>query len=122
MFHLRWIYIFNTKDFTLEVAKLTRGVPSSDSSCSGVTGKLENGSLTEGPAGHHEDILWVLDGDDGSGNEHHLFPGLLQVDDVNSVITPLEDVGHHRGLRVLGADVDRSGQHLGDVALLKRHY
>ena len=98
---------------------LTRGVPSSNSSCSGVTSELKDGPLTVGPARHHKDVLRVFDGSDGSGSQHHLFPGLLEIDNVDTIITGLEDVGHHGCLGVFRSDMDRSGQHLGDVALLK---
>ena len=78
-----------------KTVKLTRSEPSGDSSCSGVTGKLENSPLTVGPARDDEDVLRVLDGGDGSGGQHQLLPGLFQVDDVDSIITTLEDVRHH---------------------------
>ena len=65
------------------------------------------------------DVGGVLDGGDGAGGEHHLLPGLLDVDDVDAVGALLEDVLLHRRLGVLGADVGRGGQHLGDVGLLE---
>ena len=133
--HFKWFWHFSgpglaqeawqrrdNKQNNAQSIKLTRGEPSGDSSCSGVTGKLENGPLTVGPARDDEDVLRVLDGGDGSGGQHHLLPGLFQVDDVDSIIATLEDVRHHGRLRILRSDVDRGGQHLGDVALLKKKH
>ena len=63
--------------------------------------------------------LGVLDSRDRPGGEHHLLPGLLQVDDVDPVGLLLEDVLLHRGLAVVRPDVRGGGEHLGDVILLK---
>ena len=63
--------------------------------------------------------LGVLDGSDSPGSQDELFPGLLQVDDVDAVGLLLEDVLLHRGLAVVRADVGGRSQHLGDVILLE---
>ena len=82
--------------------------------------ELEDGALAVGPARHDEHVGRVLDGDDGPGGQEHLLPRLLDVDDVDAVGATLEDVLLHRRLGVLGPDVGRGRQHLGDVGLLKR--
>ena len=78
----------------------TGGVPSGDGRRSGVASELEDGPLAEGSARDSEDVLGVLDGGDGPGGQHQLLPGLLEVDDVGSVVLALEDVGQHGDLRV----------------------
>ena len=52
------------------------------------------------------------------GGEEELLPGLVHVDDVDSVGAALVDVLHHGRLGVFGPDVRHGGQHLGDVSLL----
>ena len=53
------------------------------------------------------------------GGEEELLPGLVHVDDVDSVLATLVDVLHHGRLRVFGPDVRHGRQHLGDVGFLR---
>ena len=46
------------------------------------------------------------DGGDDSSSNHELFPGLSEVDDVNSFIVALVNVGLHQVRAVLSADMD----------------
>ena len=62
--------------------------------------------------------LWVLDSSNGPGGKNQLLPGLLQVDDVDTIGLLLEDVLLHRGLAVVRPDVGGGSQHLGNVILL----
>ena len=82
-------------------------------------GELEDGPLGVRSAGADEHVLGVLNGGDGAGSEQDLLPGLLQVDDVDSIILLLEDVLLHGLLAVVGANMGGRGQHLGDVILLQ---
>lgn len=44
----------------------------------------------------YEDIAGVGDGSNDSGGNHELFPGLSEVDDVNSFLVALVHVGIHQ--------------------------
>ena len=80
--------------------------------------KLENSSLGERSAGTNIHISWVLNCSNSSGSQNNLLMSLLQVDDVGSIISLLEDVLLHGGLAVAGAQVGGSSQHLGDIIFL----
>ena len=62
--------------------------------------------------------LRVLDSSNGPGGKNQLLPGLLQVDDVDTIGLLLEDVLLHRSLAVVRPDVGGGSQHFGDVILL----
>ena len=64
----------------------TRGEPSSNGGCADVAGKLEAGTLSVRPAGDNVNVEGVLDSSNGASGQHHLLPGLLQVDDVNTIV------------------------------------
>ena len=68
----------------------------------------------------HQKYLWVLDSSNGPGGKNQLLPGLLQVDDVDTIGLLLEDVLLHRGLAIVRPDVGGGSQHLGNVILLGR--
>lgn len=55
--------------------------------------------------GTYQDISWVGDGSDNSGGEHELFPGLGDVDNVNSFLVSLEDIWVHHISAVFSSDV-----------------
>merc|ERR1719312_382423 len=99
------------------ISEGTGSEPSSNGTGSNVPCKLEYSSLGIGPTGHHEHISRILDGSNSPGSQHQLLPGLLQVDDVDTIGLLLEDVLLHRGLGVVGPNVGGSGQHFGDVIL-----
>ena len=82
-------------------------------------GELEHGPLGVGAAGAHEHVLGVLNGGDGAGSEQDLLPGLLQVDDVDSIILLLEDVLLHGSLGVGRPEMGGGSQHLSDVIFLQ---
>ena len=83
-------------------------------------GELQHGPLGVGAAGADEHVLGVLNSGDGAGSEQDLLPGLLQVDDVDTIILLLEDVLLHGGLGVGRPEVGGGSQHLSDVIFLKR--
>ena len=83
-------------------------------------GELQHGPLGVGAAGADEHVLGVLDSGDGAGSEQDLLPGLLQVDDVDTIILLLEDVLLHGGLGVGRPEVGGGSQHLSDVIFLQR--
>ena len=60
-------------------------------------------------------------GGNGSGGQQKLLVGLLQVDDVATIVLLLVDVLFHGLLTVAGPDVGGSGQHLGNIILLKMY-
>ena len=82
-------------------------------------GKLEDRSLSEGPAAADNDVTGILHGGDSPGSQEDLLPGLPQVDDVDPVHLLLEDVLLHRLLAVARPNVGGSCQHLGDIILLQ---
>ena len=92
---------------------------SGNSSCSDVSCKFEACTLTVCPRRYYVDIFWVFNGSDGSRWEHQLFPRFLQIDDIDTIRSSLEDVLGHGGFRVFWTNVGRCGQHLGDVGLLQ---
>ena len=53
----------------------------------------------------YQDISGVGDGGDDSGGNHHLFPGLGDVDDVNAFLVSAVHVGVHEVGAVGGAEV-----------------
>ena len=101
------------------IGECSRGEFTSNGAAANISGKLEDSPLGVRAAGHHEHVLGVLNSCDGPGGEHHLLPGLLQVDDVDAVGLLLEDVLLHCGLAVVRPDVRGGGEHLGDVILLQ---
>ncbi len=98
---------------------LTGSEATGDSGGSDVAGELQDGPLAVLPRADHEHVSGVLDGGDRAGGQHHLLPGLGQVDNVNTILATLENVLLHGHLGVGGPNVSRSGHHLGDVAFLK---
>ena len=82
-------------------------------------GELEHSPLGVGAAGADEHVLGVLNGGDGAGGEQDLLPGLLQVDDVDSIILLLEDVLLHGSLGVGRPEMGGGSQHLSDVIFLQ---
>merc|ERR1719268_699957 len=99
------------------VSEGSGGEAASNGRAANVPGELEDSTLSIGAAGDHIDILWVLDSSNGPGSKNQLLPGLLQVDDVDTIGLLLEDVLLHRGLAVVRPDVGGGSQHLGNVIL-----
>jgi len=91
------------------------GEATGDGAAAGIPGELEDGPLGVGAAGAHEHVLGILNGGDGASSEQDLLPGLLQVDDVDSIILLLEDVLLHGSLGVGRPEVGGGSQHLSDV-------
>ena len=98
---------------------LTRGETSSNGNGTDVTSELQDSSLTVRPGGDNENIGGIFNGCDGTSGQHKLFPSLLQVDDVHTILTPLEDVLFHLHLGVVGSKVGGCRQHFGDIGFLK---
>ena len=84
-----------------------------------IPGELENSSLGVWPAGTDVHVQGILHGGNGSGGQQKLLVGLLQVDDVATIVLLLVDVLFHGLLAVAGPDVGGSSQHLGNIILLK---
>lgn len=66
------------------VGKCTRSVPASNGMSSGVLCKLEDSPLTIRPSRLHDDVLWVLNGNNHSGSQLKLLPGFAKVNDENA--------------------------------------
>lgn len=64
----------------------TRGVTTSNSLGSSVLGELQDSTLTVIVRGDGTDILWVFYGNDNTGSKNELFPSLLEVDDVDTLV------------------------------------
>ena len=64
------------------IGKSTRAESASDGLSSGVVTELEDGTLTLSFTRDNHNVLWVLDGSNGTGSQHDLFPGLAQVENV----------------------------------------
>jgi len=72
--------------------------------------ELEDGALTEQTNGRDHDVLWVFNrGNDASG-KNELFPGHVQVDHVNTLLSASVHVLAHVVCDVLGAEVAVSGE------------
>merc|ERR1719167_1160881 len=99
------------------VSEGSGGEAASDGGAANVPGKLEDSTLGIWAAGDHIDVLWVLNSSNGPGGKNQLLPGLLQVDDVDTIGLLLEDVLLHRSLAVIRTDVGGGSQHLSDVIL-----
>jgi len=67
----------------------------SDGVCSCVFGELQNCSLSEGSSTDDNDVLGVIDGGNDSCCQDDLFPGLLKIDEVDTVSSSLPDVWFH---------------------------
>lgn len=64
-------------------------------------------------------ILWVLDGGNGTGGQHQLFPSLAEIDDINTITTALVDVLFHLEVDIFRTQMGGGHQHLGNVVLFK---
>merc|ERR1712224_306818 len=97
------------------VGEATRGEAASNVLSTSVLGIFEHSTLTIWAGRNHAHISWVLDGHDDTSSEHHLLPGLGEVDDVHTVRTTLECVSLHLKVDVLGTEMHLAGEHLLDV-------
>ena len=70
-----------------------------------VLGELEDGALTEEADGAAHDVLRVFDGGDDTGGEDELFPGHVEVDDVDAFLGAGIDVLVHGVSNILGTEV-----------------
>ena len=66
------------------VGQRTGSVTTSNVVGAGVLGELEHGTLTVRTARDSDNILRVLNGNDHTGSQHQLLPGLAQVDQVHT--------------------------------------
>lgn len=83
-----------------------------------VVGELDNGSLSIRSSGHDDDVSGVLDGGDDTGGELNLLPGLLQVDDVGTVVSAVADVRLHVEVQVDVSKVSLGGEEPEEIFLL----
>jgi len=58
----------------------------------------------------YEDVSGVGDGSDDSGSNHELFPGLGDVDNVNSLIVAFVHVWSHQAGAVFSTDVSLNNE------------
>lgn len=83
------------------VGKGTGGEAAGNGLGTGKVGKLEGRTLSVGAGRDDTDIGRVLDRGNDAGGKHELFPGLANVDDVDSIFTALPAVGGHGRVQVL---------------------
>ena len=66
------------------VGEASGGETSSNSLGTGAGSELQDGTLAVGPGSDNANVVRVLNSSDYSGSENDLFPGLANVDDVNT--------------------------------------
>lgn len=66
------------------IGEATGGETTSDGLSTSVSGVFENGTVTVGTSRDDTDVVGVLDSCDNSCGENELFPGLSNVDKVNT--------------------------------------
>lgn len=99
------------------VGKSTGNPLSTEVVSTGVGAELENSALSIRTGRHDEDVLGVLglsSCNDSSGN-HKLFPGLGQVEVVDTFLVALVDVGFHLLGHVLSTNVNLSSDHVNEI-------
>ena len=101
----------------LLVGEGSRAETSSHGGGSGVLGELEHGTLSVGTGRDDNNVSRVLNGDDGTGGQHQLLPGHVQVEHVDTVLAACGGVTLHGGVQVLGTHLHVAGKHLLDVRL-----
>lgn len=106
------------------VSEDTGGETTSERSGTSVGSELENSTLTVGTGAHSNNVGRVGHSSNNASGQVDLLPGLVEVDDVDTVGTGSSDVRLVAVLDVLGTDVGLSGQKELSVSLskIKRHY
>ena len=66
------------------VSEQTRGEAASNVLGTSVLSVLEHGTLSVWTSRDHAHVSGVLDGDDDAGSEHHLLPGLGEIDHIHA--------------------------------------
>jgi len=86
---------------------------------SNVVGELDNGSLSIRSGRDNDNISGVLDGNDSSGGQLNLLPGLLEIDDVDTTLEGfMGDIRGHVEVKVGGPDVALRGEEPQEIFLL----
>ena len=78
-------------------------------------GKLQDGASTIGTGRNGADIFGVLNSNNNTGSQKHLFPCLVQVDDMDTISSAFVGVLGHLRVDVFGAEVDTSNEELSDI-------
>lgn len=68
------------------VCEATRGEATSDGLCTCVSSELENGTVAVWACGDDANVVRIFDGSDDTGSKDELFPGLADVDKVDTWI------------------------------------
>lgn len=110
----------NDKSWLLEflgvlIGKGTWGPLSSEVVSLGVGGELKNSSLGILSVGDNEDISWVINSSDDSSSDHHLLPGLGDVQIVDTLLVSGIDVWHHLLGAILGSNMDSGSEHKSEI-------
>jgi hypothetical protein len=74
------------------IGECTRGEPSSNSTGSDMSSKLQDCSLSIGPGTDDDDISGILDRGDDTGGKNEFLPGLANVDDVDTIRTSFPNI------------------------------
>jgi len=79
------------------IGESTGGESAGDGLSSSVVSELKSGTLSPGSGRRNADISWVFNSNDDSSSELELFPGLLEVDDVDSISASSPNISGHSG-------------------------
>ena len=95
------------------------GVAAGNGLATSVLAELQNSTLRVLTSTDHDHILRILNSNDDTGSEHHLLPGLGEIDNMHSLLVAAEHVVLHHEVQVLGSAVGTSNQHLTDVVITR---
>ena len=97
------------------VGESTGGVTTRNSLATSVLAELKNSSLRVVTSTNNNNILRVLNGSNDTGSEDELFPGLAEVDDMDTFLVSAENIVVHHAVNVLGTHVDLGSKHLANI-------
>jgi len=99
------------------VGKRTGGPFTSEVVGTGVIGELEDSSLSVLSVRDDKDILGIVDSGDDSSSNHHLLPGLGEMEEMETILGSGVDVWLHLLGAVHGSDMDIGSEHEGQVSI-----
>lgn len=74
-------------------------------------------AVTVGTGRNDTNVFRILNGDDCTGSENDLFPGLADVDDVDTILTALPNIAFHVGIAVTASKMALGREQHFDVFL-----
>jgi len=91
---------------------------SRDGLSTSVVGELEGSTLSPRSSRGNANVVGVFNGNNHASSELKLFPGLLEVDDVDAITTSSPNVSGHGWGHISSSEVDLASEHLLDVIFL----